>query len=292
MLKFIENLGKVDRRWIFLFIAIAVTIPLLLNRTAPVSPSPIVQRLFDAIDTLEPGSRVLLSLDFGPSTIPENSPMANAVARHCLKKSLPLYVMTIWATGPPIINTMMNDVIRGGFPEKQYGVDFVNLGYKVGNQGVIQALNTDFKGQYTMDAGMGKELPPQPTTNIPMMERISTLRDFQFIVAIGSGFPGVKEWVQFGGDVSGVEVGGGVTAVEAPLLYPYYPQQLTGLMGGLLGAAEYEAALTSAYPEFDESAKVALVRMFPQTIAHLVIVAFVVLGNIAYFVSKRRMRRR
>ena len=291
-MKFIEKLGTVDRRWIFLFIAIAVTIPLLMGRTAPVSPSPIVQHLFDAIDALEPGSRVLLSLDFGPSTIPENSPMTNAVARHCLKKGLPLYVMTIWATGPPIINTLMTDVVRAGFPEKQYGVDYVNLGYKVGNQGVIQALNTDFKGQYTMDAGMGKELPPRPTAAIPMMERISTLRDFQFIVAIGSGFPGVKEWVQFGGDVSGVNVGGGVTAVEAPLLYPYYPQQLTGLMGGLLGAAEYEAALTSAYPEFDKSAKVALVRMFPQTVAHLVIVAFVVLGNISYFAAKRRARKR
>ncbi|HET9888529.1 MAG TPA: hypothetical protein VFR10_13560 [bacterium] len=287
-----EKLGTVDRRWIFLFIAIAVTIPLLTGRAAPVAPSPIVKHLFDAIDALPPGSRVLLSLDFGPSTVPENLPMANAVARHCLKKNLPLYVMTIWATGPPIINTLMSSVIREDFPDKVYGVDYVNLGYKVGNQGLIQALNTDFKGQYTMDAGLGKDAPPQPTSRIEMMKPIGGLRDFQFIVPIGSGFPGVKEWVQFGGDVSGVDVGGGVTAVEAPLLYPYYPQQLTGLMGGLLGAAEYEAALTHAYPEFGKSAQVALVRMFPQTVAHLVIVAFVVLGNIAYFAAKRRARKR
>jgi hypothetical protein len=200
--------------------------------------------------------------------------------------------MTIWATGPPIISTMMTDVIGADFPEKQYGVDYVNLGYKVGNQGVIQALNTDFKGQYTMDAGVGKEVAPRPTDQIPMMQPIERLRDFQFIVAIGSGFPGVKEWVQFGGDPSGVEVGGGVTAVEAPLLYPYYPQQLTGLMGGLLGAAEYEAALTQSFPEFGESARVALVRMFPQTVAHIVIVAFVALGNISYFAAKRRARKR
>src|SRR5262245_1352752 len=141
-MQLIEKLGTVDRRWIFLFIAIAVTIPLLTGRAAPVSPSPIVQHLFDAIDAVPPASRVLLSLDFGPSTIPENLPMASAVARHCLKKDLALYVMTIWATGPPIINTMLND-IRADFPDKRYGVDFVNLGYKVGNQGVIQALNTD-----------------------------------------------------------------------------------------------------------------------------------------------------
>jgi hypothetical protein len=199
--------------------------------------------------------------------------------------------MTIWATGPPIINTMLND-IRADFPDKRYGIDFVNLGYKVGNQGVIQALNTDFKGQYTMDAGLGKEMMPRPTSNIEMMKPITGLRDFQFIAPIGSGFPGVKEWVLFAGDVSGVDVGGGVTAVEAPLLYPYYPQQLTGLMGGLLGAAEYEAALTNSYPEFGKSAQIALVRMFPQTIAHLVIVMFVVLGNIAYFAAKRRARKR
>ena len=98
--------------------------------------------------------------------------------------------------------------------------------------------------------------------------------------------------VGLAGDPVGVPIGGGVTAVEAPLLYPYYPKQLQGLMGGLLGAAEYEALVTSAYPEFHEAAQTALVRMFPQTVAHLVIVAFVVLGNISYFATRSRERRR
>ena len=75
-------------------------------------------------------------------------------------------------------------------------------------------------------------------------------------------------------------------------MYPYYPQQLEGLLGGLLGAAEYEAALVEAFPEFGPAARTALVRMFPQTVAHLVIVAFVVLGNLAYFASKGRGSRR
>ena len=125
-----------------------------------------------------------------------------------------------------------------------------------------------------------------------MMAPISTVRDFSLIVAVGSGFPGVKEWVQFAGDPTGTPVGGGVTAVEAPLLYPYYPQQLVGLMGGLQGAAEYERLLTESYSRFEGPAQTALVRMFPQTVAHLVIIAFVVLGNVSYFSQRRRERKR
>ena len=58
-------------------------------------------------------------------------------------------------------------------------------------------------------------------------------------------------------------------------------------MGGLLGAAEYEAALVAAYPEYTESSKQAIKRMGPQTVAHLVIIAFILMGNIAYLAGGR-----
>ena len=80
---------------------------------------------------------------------------------------------------------------------------------------------------------------------------------------------------------------GGVTAVEAPLLYPYYPKQLVGLLGGLQGAAEYENALVNAYPQFEASSTQAIQRMGPQTVAHLVIIFFIILGNIAFLAGRR-----
>lgn len=288
---FFERMGTLDRRWIFLFIAVAVTIPLLLRRPAPVIPSPIVRDLFEAVDSLPPGDRLLLSLDYGPSTVPENDPMSHAITRHALEKGLKLYVMTVWATGPPLIANVMRNVIANDFPDKVYGEDYLNLGYKAGNQGLIQALTSDFKGQYTSDVGFGDANPSRPTTEIPMMQQISTISDFDMIVAIGSGQPGVQEWVQFAGDPTGVPVGGGVTAVEAPRLYPYYPTQLRGLMGGLQGAAEYENLVTQAYPRFTEKGRTALVRMFPQMFAHLMIIAFVIVGNVSFFVQRRRARK-
>ena len=289
-MNFLERLGSLDRRWIFLFVAIAVTIPLLLQRPAPVKPSPIVIDLYEAIDALEPGSKVLLSLDYAPSTVPENDPMSHAIARHVLSRDLKLYLISIWATGPPLITNMIDTVIAPDFPDARYGEDFVNLGFKVGNQGLIQSLTSDFRGQYTQDVGWG-EFAARPVDEIAMMKGIRTISDFDYIADIGSGFPGLKEWVQFAGDPTGVPVGGGVTAVEAPLLYPYYQAgQIDGLLGGLAGAAEYEAMLVGNYPRFGEAAQTALVRMFPQTWAHLVIVAFVVLGNISYFAQRGRRR--
>jgi hypothetical protein len=281
-MSFIESMGKLDRRWIYLTIALAVIIPLALGVEFPVKTTPIVQNIFDAIEALPPGSRIMVTADYGPSTVPENQPMFESVSRHVLHKGHKLYALTIWATGPDMISQMQRNVIDVDFADLTVGEDWVNLGYKAGNQGVINSAFQDFWQAFPTDVNGNN------VANVPMMAHIKRLEDFDLIVAIGSGVPGVKEWIQFGGDPANVPMAGGVTAVEAPLLYPYYPSQLIGLMGGLQGAAEYEAALVTAYPQFTESSQQAIKNMGPQTIAHLVIIMFIVLGNLAYFLSGRK----
>jgi hypothetical protein len=285
MREFLVKMGHIDRRVIFLLIALAVIIPLILRTVFPVVTTPIVQNIFDKIESLPPGSKVLLTADFGPSTVPENQPMLEAIARHVLTKDLRLYAATIWATGPPMLIAMKRNVIEADFADKVEGEDWVDLGYKAGNQGVINQAFTSFQDAFPVD------VTGRATRDIPMMEDVQRLADFDLIVAIGSGFPGVKEWIQFGGDPSGVATAGGVTAVEAPLLYPYYPEQLLGLMGGLLGAAEYEGALVKKYPEYRSSSTQAIQRMGPQTVAHLVIIAFIIIGNVSYLAGGRQKPR-
>ena len=211
--------------------------------------------------------------------------MAEATLRHALAKECRVYLMTIWETGPPQIVRAIDDVVKTDFPERAYGMDYIYLGFKAGQQGAINALLADFKGLYTTDAN-GAEI-----NSFEMMQGVGSLRDFDLIVAIGSGLPGVKEWVQFAGDPGNVPIAGAVTAVEAPLLYPYYPRQLLGLMGGLQGAAEYEAALISKYPRYEERSSEAILLMGPQTVAHVVILVFVVLGNVAFLLERRARKR-
>jgi len=281
----IDVLKAIDRRIIFLLIALAVILPLIFHLVFAVRTSPIVQAIFDKVDALPPGSKLLISFDYGPSTAPENQPMAEAVCRHALAKDLKVYMMAVWATGPPQVDLLVTDVIQRDFPNKVYGKDWMNLGYKAGNQGLINAILLNLKSMYTTD------VHGDPIDGFEMMKDVQNLTDMSLIVCIGSGFPGVREWVQFAGDPGRIPVAGGVTAVEAPLLYPYYPRQLLGLMGGLQGAAEYESALVKKYPQYKGHAEQAVRLMGPQTVAHLVIIAFVIIGNIAFFGERRRQKR-
>lgn len=282
---FIEKLGTMDRRYVFLLIAVAVIIPLILHYTTAIPPSAIVQDLFDKVENLPVGSKILVSFDYGPSTVPENQPMANALTRHAFEKGHRVYLMALWATGPRQSLQLIEEIIEVEFPQKIYGEDWIHLGYKAGNQGLINTLLSDFKAMYTTDI-QGTNI-----NDLPMMDGIRTLRDFDLILGLGSGFPGTKEWVQFAGDPGDIPVGGGTTAVMAPLLYPYYPKQMVGFLGGLQGAAEYEYALSARYPEYHDKSRIASTSMGPQVTAHLVIIAFIVLGNITYLIERRRTRK-
>jgi hypothetical protein len=283
----IDVLKAIDRRIIFLLIALAVIFPLVFHLVFTIRTSPIVEAIFDKMEALPPGSKVLVSFDYGPSTAPENQPMAEAIARHALQKDLKLYFMAVWATGPPQTEALVTNVINADFPNKVYGKDWINLGFKAGNQGLINAILLDLKAMYTTD------VHGTAINDFEIMNDVQNLTDMSLIVCIGSGFPGVREWIQFAGDPGDIPVAAGVTAVEAPLLYPYYPRQLLGLMGGLQGAAEYEATLVNKYPQYQGRANCAqaVQLMGPQTVAHLVIIAFVIIGNIAFFGERRKKAR-
>ena len=52
MREFLVKMGHIDRRVIFLLIALAVIVPLILRTVFPVVTTPIVQNIFDKIESL------------------------------------------------------------------------------------------------------------------------------------------------------------------------------------------------------------------------------------------------
>lgn len=281
-MKLTELIRQIDRRVIFLLIALAVIIPLILKPRFPDRPSPIVQAIYERVERLPTGSRILMGFDYEPGTAPELEPMAMAVVRHCAVKGHRLYILTLWPAGPGQITRVTEQVFGREFSDKRYDVDYINLGYKAGGVGAINTMAANFKTLFPTDARGNR------ADSLRMMAGVSTLKDFAAIISFSAGDPGLKQWIQFAGDVVRVPVMGGGTAVMAPELYPYYPRQLVGLMGGLKGASEYEAALVAGYPAFKDHSMIATLRMGPQVVAHTVIVLLILVGNISFFLERRK----
>jgi hypothetical protein len=284
-----EILRNLDRRWIFLLMFLAVSIPILVRVEFPEKPMKQAEDVFQAIEDLREGDPVVLMFDYDPPSEGELGPMAIAFTRHCAEKKLRMYFMALWPVGVQMVEDTINAVIKPDFPHLEYGKDYVNLGFKPGNEGVIKVVVTDLRELYTTDAS------GDAIDSIPMMKGIRSVQDFKLLINVSAGYPGTKEWVQYGSTPypDSIRIIAGCTGVQAPLLYPYIPRQLKGVLGAIKGAAEYEQLVMDAYGTADADDKrlkysKAKIRMGPQLIAHLLVIGLIVVANVIYIMEKRR----
>ena len=282
-------LNTLDRRWIFLLMGAAVTIPILLELQFPEEATSLAHAVFNEIEQLEEGDPVLLAFDYDPASEGELGPMATAFVRHCCEKKLKIYFIALWPVGPQMIDDSINRVIKTDFPDMVYGEDYVNLGFKPGNEGVIKVIVTDLKQLYTTD-DRGTNLD-----QIPMCRDLVNIQSMDLVAEVSAGYPGVKEWVQYAATPfpDQIRLVAGCTGVGAPLLYPYIPEQLKGLLGAIKGAAEYEKLVVDHYDreagrEPDLKYLEGKRRMGPQLVAHILMVVLIVVGNIVFFVGRSR----
>jgi hypothetical protein len=251
------RLEKIDRRIIFLLTLLAVVIPLLLPIGFEIKVSEPVQKFYEAIEALPPGSKVLVSSEYDPATMPEVYPMNQALARHCFKKDLKIIGMGLWPQGIPLNQASMEQ----GAEEygKEYGVD----------ENMPNTFPLDYAGR--------------PIEEFEIMEGIRNFDNIDLIISLSAGDPGVRHWVMIAQGRYGKKVAGGVTAVSAPAFYPYLNAgQLQGLIGGMKGAAEYETLLGAT--------GTASRGMDAQSIAHGLIIFLILFANFFYLLGKRRKK--
>jgi hypothetical protein len=263
-----------DRRIIFLVVFLAVALPLLFPVGFPIEVTKEVRTLYEAIEGLPEGSVVYLAADFDPGSMPELYPMLEAGLRHMFRRNIKIVAGSLWPACPPLVEKAWRDVGEGEFG-KTYGVDFVNLGFKEGREVVMVTLGKSIRETYPED------YRGTPVSEIPVMEGIESLQDVAYMFNVSAGYPGTKEWVQQVQSRFNVRLGAGVTAVSAPEFYPYVQaNQLEGLLGGLAGAAEYERLI-------DEPAA-ATKGMDAQSLGHVMIVVFILLGNLVHLAQRRK----
>lgn len=281
-----KRLLHLDRRWLFLAMAVAIVVPLLAPFPMAFSVSPMVRAVYDEVEQLPEGSTVLLSIDYDPAARPELEPFTRAVVRHLLRRRAKLVFITLWDKAPPIVEGLLADVVEGeyvagrGFfegephPEYTYGHDYVYLGFKEGKQIVIAGMGQSFRQMWPTDAR------GTPIGQIPALDGVRTLSDFPLIVESGAGFPGPREYVQQVVARYDLRFAAATTAVSVTGMTPYYPEQVFGLVGGMRGSAEYERLMGYA--------GVGTAGLNVLTFGQLLVILAILLGNVLYFVERRR----
>jgi len=263
------RLLRLDRRVIFVLIAIATAVPLLFPVNLPISVSPRVRAAYDTVDRLPRGSYVLMSLDYEPDIMAELQPMSIAVLRHCFRKGLKPVVLTLYPAAPGLIERALD--IAGRAEGKKRNVDYVFLGYKSGSQSVILGLGESIRTMFPTDFW------GTPLDKIPMMRGHNSFADFPLVINL-SGSSIADYYVRIAATRYRRPMILGSTAVMTADYYPYLSAgQILGLIGGMKGAAEYER-INDIFGDARRG-------MDAQSLVHVVIVILVILGNLALFAT-------
>lgn len=266
-----QKLLDLDRRWIYIAIGLAVFLPMLFAVDLPVTVTSEVQSVYDKIESLPEGTVIMVPMEYSPDTMAELQPMSKAVLRHCFSRGLKILSTALQIHGVLLIEQDLRTVAKEY--GKVYGEDYVFLGYKPNPDMIILNMGENFripfpKDYYNIDLN-----------DLPMMKGVSNYSNVACIVNINAT-SGVDSWINYANGRYGAELALGVTAVIATDYYAFLQSgQIFGLMGGLKGAAEYE--------KLNGQKGIATRGMTSVSVAHVVIILFIIIGNIAFFATGR-----
>ncbi len=279
MLDLLVRFQHMDRRWIFLGMGLAILIPLLFPIRLPFAVDERVQALYDAVEELPPGSTVFISADFDPASRPELEPFFRANLHHLLRKDVKFVAASLWPSAPPMVLPIFEELTEKY--GKEYGTDWCYLGFKDGKELAIKAIGENIPKTFPTDAR------GRPVEELEVLRGLKQAKDFPLIINVSAGFPGTREYVlQIQGQYD-LDIASATTAVSGPDYIPFYKaEQLVGLSAGMPGSAQYEKhVFPDGPPEGVRLLATQAVNVL--NVGHAFIIVLIVMGNVAFFLTRR-----
>lgn len=283
IINFLENL---DKRWIYLLVAIVVIFPFLFPIGCPMKVTPEVQKIYNYIeDSIPNDGVVVISVDYDPSTMAELHPMGKAIITHCFANDLRVFMMGLYPPGVGLAQDLIATTMREwneSHPDnaKILGEDITLFPYVPGVSAVILKMGEDIKGTFNTD-GYGNDLD-----SLPIMAGVKSYKNIDYLVDL-AGSSVILSWIIYANGRYDQTFGIGTTAVSMAEYYAYINSgQANGMLGGLKGAAEYEKLLIDNGKSVDRNE--ASVGMDAQSSAHLTYIILIIMGNIVYFVKRKQ----
>lgn len=284
-----DKLMALDRRWVFLFLIIVCVGGYVVDYEVPILVEPEVKVIYDFVDSLPEDDIILIAIDYDPNNLAELHPMAYAMVEHCWRNKVKIIFTALSQNGPGMAHQLINDVADSVSRTMTYngktfegreivnGVDYTFLGYKPYYQLIILGMGQDFRLPFPTD------YYGTPLDSIPMMKGVINYDQLAAVIDLSGGNI-TDAWISYGQGRFGFKLALGLTGVMTAQYYPFLGSgQVFGIMGGMLGAAQYEKLADNPGRAKD--------GMKVQLPAHMVIILFIVMGNIGHFVSRRRQKR-
>ncbi len=232
-----ERMQKLDRRWIYIVVALAIIIPLMIPYNSDNLTSPPTENVYQMVDSFagREDRAILMSFNHDAATMPELFPMEVAILRHCFERNIKVFTLTWYAAGAPLIDYAINTV-KEEYPDIKSGEDYCNFGFIPAAliMPTIIGMGDNIANTVKTDAE-GRKLE-----NLPIMKGITNYSEMNLVIEFSGSSAGVY-WLYYARPKFGTNIAVGVTAVMAADQYPYLQSgQFIGMLSGLKGAAEYE----------------------------------------------------
>lgn len=263
---------------LYTLLIISVALPLLYPVGLPIGISSTTKDVYNYIEnTLPAGSAVLIDLYYEMAARAELEPQAAAVVKHLFEKNCKLvFVSTI--TYGPIVFELLKSTASDVFAGKEYGRDYVFLGYVAGNEPAVRSLAESIRGTVAAD-NYGNSITDY--NKLPMMRNIDKAEDFKLVFIVSSGTDTFGWYVRQWYTAHNIPLLFGALSVIGPSIKPYVDaKQAIGMLTGQRSAAEYEVLVGRK--------GLGLAAMDAQSFAHALILVFIVIGNIVYFATRAK----
>lgn len=247
----------------------AVCIYALINPMGlPISYNEQTERCLAQIENLNPGDIMYVGFEFSAGGVPELVPALRAAVKMAFEEGVRIVTGSMWLEGQGLGGPVVREMAE--LQGKEYGTDYVQIGYRPGGQVFLELAAVDFWAAATDIDENGT-----PLTEFPLMQDFKSMADADLIFIFVTGNPGETEYIKIVGDPLGIPICLSCISVSVPGAMPFVRSgQLKGMLMGMRGAAEFE--IMAGIPGS------AVAGMDAQSLAHVLIIIFIIIGNVAY----------
>lgn len=278
-IRFLRFMQNIDRRILYILVAAIISVPLIMKPNY--HPSIVFDEVTNAYNVLErvPADKaVFISTIWSGSTSAENGEQTKIIVRHLFKNNTPFVIVSWDQAGNQLSYDMVEEVSKE--MGKKYGKDWIHLGYRIPNlQTMLRGFGTDFYGTFKTDFH-GTDLK-----KLPLGAKLKNAKDFGAVTEITPAAT-LESWIAYFCEPYHVPLVYCPTAVLAASAYPFLDTgQVAGMLNGVVGAAQYETLLGDNKKPTSAGA-----MSLSLSLAHIVILIFIVIGNLAYYLEKKMLK--